>query len=377
MNNNLFDKIINKISYRIDHEKVVDYLLKECELSYILASRNYDSTAKHLLSILKETPSEENQNWIAEKAIKQESTDEPVLHRLLFSPVSLNHIRYINSFLRRQNHLLELGGNFVCFFQTSLNHKATIYKKYPVIIREVLYFFNMIWHRICPKLPGIRNMYFFVTKGEHRVFPRPEILGRLYCCGFRVTHEEFIDNNLYIVAKKIKEPFKDSHPSYGPVIRLRRIGKNGKYFNVYKFRTMHAYSEYLQSHIYKHNKLANGGKFANDYRIPKWGRFMRKYWLDELPTFINLLKGNMKFIGVRPLSQQYYNLYSPELQQLRIKTKPGLFPPYYADMPQTLEEIEASEVKYLEQYLKYPFKTDFAYFFKIIDNILFKKKRSA
>ena len=66
-----------------------------------------------------------------------------------------------------------------------------------------------------------------------------------------------------------------------------------------------------------------------------------------------------------------------ELQELRVKTKPGLIPPFYADMPVTLEEIMASEIKYLRAYEKRPYYTDFSYFFKSIYNILIKKKRSS
>jgi lipopolysaccharide/colanic/teichoic acid biosynthesis glycosyltransferase len=161
------------------------------------------------------------------------------------------------------------------------------------------------------------------------------------------------------------------------LIKLPRIGKNGKTIWVYKFRTMHPYSEYIQEYVYKKNKLKSGGKIDNDFRISTVGKFFRKYWLDELPMLINLLKGDMKLIGVRPLSKHYMSLYDDELKELRIKTKPGLLPPFYVDMPKTLEEIQASEKKYLYAYLKNPLKTDFNYFFKIIKNILFKGKRSA
>jgi hypothetical protein len=84
----------------------------------------------------------------------------------------------------------------------------------------------------------------------------------------------------------------------------------------------------------------------------------------------------MKLVGVRPLSEHYFSLYSTELQTLRIKTKPGLIPPFYADMPVTLEEIMASEMKYLKAYEKRPLHTDFSYFFKAINNIFIKRKRS-
>jgi len=86
----------------------------------------------------------------------------------------------------------------------------------------------------------------------------------------------------------------------------------------------------------------------------------------------------MKLVGVRPLSEHYFSLYSKELQELRIKHKPGLLPPFYADMPKTLEDIEESEIRYLERCEKNgTFITDVRYFFLILKNILFKKARSA
>ena len=100
------------------------------------------------------------------------------------------------------------------------------------------------------------------------------------------------------------------------------------------------------------------------------------FWLDELPTLINWLRGELKFIGVRPLSRHYFSLYSPELQKRRIKYKPGLVPPFYTDKPETLEEIMESELRYLDAYDKHPLRTDFKYFFKAIYNIIFRKYRS-
>lgn len=81
-------------------------------------------------------------------------------------------------------------------------------------------------------------------------------------------------------------------------------------------------------------------------------------------------------VGVRPLSSQYFNLYSKELKEKRSKHKPGLIPPFYADLPKTLDEIMASEMHYLEEHEKHPIKTDIKYFLKAWQNILFKKARS-
>ena len=289
----------------------------------------------------------------------------------------VNKIRRVNKFFIHVNKLLNVGDVFVCCCQTSEIRKSQILGIYPWGLNYLIYTTDYAWNRICPKLPCLKKIYFTLTGGRYRVFPRPEILGRLYCCGFEGKQEEYIHGLLYVIAVKTKPPFDDPSPSYGPLVRLRRVGKDGKLIGVYKFRTMHAYAEYLQPYIYQHNRLQEGGKFADDYRISVFGRFMRKCWLDELPMLINILKGDMKLIGVRPLSQHYYGLYSPELQQLRIRTKPGLLPPFYADMPKNLEEIEASERRYLEAYLQHPFLTDWNYFWKIWNNILIKRKRSA
>ena len=146
---------------------------------------------------------------------------------------------------------------------------------------------------------------------------------------------------------------------------------------VYKLRTMYPYAEYLQDYVHSQNKLQKGGKFSDDFRIARSRAFLRKLWLDELPMLINFFRGDLKLVGVRPLSQHYYNLYSKELQEKRIKYKPGLVPPFYADLPQTLEEIQATELRYLAAYEKHPLRTQWRYFWKAFYNIVFKKARSA
>jgi lipopolysaccharide/colanic/teichoic acid biosynthesis glycosyltransferase len=91
---------------------------------------------------------------------------------------------------------------------------------------------------------------------------------------------------------------------------------------------------------------------------------------------INLLKGQMKIFGVRPLSRQYFELYKQEVRDRRTKYKSGLIPPFYADMPDDLESIQASEMKYLDSFDVHPFRTDFRYFCKSWWNILFRHARS-
>ena len=91
---------------------------------------------------------------------------------------------------------------------------------------------------------------------------------------------------------------------------------------------------------------------------------------------VNWIKGDLKLVGVRPISEHYFNLYDQEVREKRIKYKPGLVPPFYADLPKTLKEIQESEMRYLEAYEEKPFRTDWKYFRKAIYNIVIKRARS-
>ena len=288
----------------------------------------------------------------------------------------INDILRINKFFEAINSKLPVGGLYVNFVETYLLRKQRILKKYPPGINWIFYSMDYFVKRVMPKLWATKKIYFIVTNGRNRVMSKAETFGRLYSCGFEIVKDDMIDGYLYFVARKTSEPVFDSNPTYGPLIRLRRYGKDGKKIGVYKMRTMHPYSEYLQAYIYERNSLQDGGKFAEDFRITSLGAFMRKFWLDELPMFLNVFNGDMKIVGVRPLSTHYFNLYTEELKEKRLKYKPGLIPPFYVDMPVTLEEIMASEMKYLEAYEKHPFRTDMSYFFKALYNIFIKKARS-
>lgn len=288
----------------------------------------------------------------------------------------INDIQYINKFFEEVNAKIPVGGVFVGSAETYVLRKKRIMKKFPPVINRIYYAFDFIFKRVFPKLNITKQIYFFITKGNNRVLSRAETLGRLYSCGFEVIKEEFVNNLLYFVARKKREPYFDYEPTYGPLIRLKRFGKNKKIIGVFKMRTMHAYSEYLQQYVFETSSLQEGGKFKDDFRVTTVGKFMRKTWLDELPMLINLVKGDLKLVGVRPLSKHYFSLYTPEMQEFRSKFKPGLIPPFYVDMPKTLEEIQASEYRYLKACEKSPFWTDFKYFWSALYNIIIKKARS-
>ena len=288
----------------------------------------------------------------------------------------LNDVRFVNKFLEAINSRLPANGLMAVCAETKNQRKERILKKYPPLLNYIYYSFDFLVKRVLPKLPVGKKLYFFLTHGHNRVMSRAEILGRICSCGFSILQEQKLGGKLYVIARKVKQPAFNENATYGPFIYLNRVGKNGKMIKVYKFRTMHPYSEYLQDYIYNNNNLDEGGKIKDDYRVTTLGRILRKIWLDELPMLINVMKGELKIVGVRPLSQHYFNLYSPEMQELRTRCKPGLVPPFYADMPKTFEEIEASERRYLEAYRKSPFLTDVRYFFRAFYNIIFKRARS-
>jgi hypothetical protein len=227
-----------------------------------------------------------------------------------------------------------------------------------------------------PKLPILQGWYFALTKGKNRALSETEILGRFYFCGFELIHKKEIDGMMHFIFKKSKEPRQDPNPTYGPLIRLKRRGKDGKIIYVKKFRTMHPYSEYLQHYVFETMDLQEGGKFKDDFRVTSWGRVMRKLWIDELPQFINFFAGELSLVGVRALSEQYFGMYPEEIKEMRLKYKPGLLPPFYADMPSSFDEIVESERQYLLKKAEKPFRTNWVYFWKGVYNILIRKARS-
>jgi len=289
----------------------------------------------------------------------------------------INNIQRINKFFIAVNHKLTRGGYFLGVVETLEQRLRRKFHRFSKIFKKFLYLIDFAWTRILPKLPLLKKLYFMIHGKDRRIISKWETLGRLHFCGYRVMKMEEIDNKLYFVAKKVRTPLEDKNPSYGPIFKQKRVGLDGNIIYTYKFRTMYPYSEYIHKYILENYQLNPIGKIKSDIRITNWGRVMRKYWIDELPMLINLLHGDLKLVGLRPISKSYLNIYPEDLKKERLKQKPGLFPAFYADMPKSMEEIWESERKYLEEYKQRPWKTNLIYFFRIINNIMFHKARSA
>ncbi len=289
----------------------------------------------------------------------------------------VNDFRRLNSYFMTVHKKLKHKAVFAGLFETYSKRRQRIFKKYPFYLASIIYSFDFIWKRIFPKIKKKKKIYFAISKGQNRVFSKAEALGRLSFCGFDIIALEEIDNYIYFIVNKEREPSKEENPSYGPLFKMKRNGKDGNHIYVYKFRTMHPYSEYLQAYITSRNGYAANGKIQDDFRATNWGKLLRQYWLDELPQLLNVLKGEMKLIGVRPLSNRVYNEYPDDIKMMRKKYKPGCFPPYVALLMQNMEgSIEAERIYLLDKQRK-PILTDFKYFGLALYNICTNKIRSA
>ena len=113
-------------------------------------------------------------------------------------------------------------------------------------------------------------------------------------------------------------------PHGNPIFSQIRIGKNGKAFRFYKFRSMGVNAEDLLAGLQNQNEMSGPAfKMKNDPRVTKVGRFIRKTSLDELPQLWNVLKGDMSLVGPRPPLPNEVEQYTEE-QKKRLSVTPGL-----------------------------------------------------
>ena len=113
-------------------------------------------------------------------------------------------------------------------------------------------------------------------------------------------------------------------PSAGPIFSQIRIGRNGKPFKFYKFRSMCANAEAKLDDLLDQNEMDGPVfKIKEDPRITRVGKFIRKTSIDELPQFYNVLKGDMSLVGTRPPTVDEFRQYESH-QKRRLSAKPGI-----------------------------------------------------
>jgi len=301
---------------------------------------------------------------------------KPFKNGFIVSRVRFNDVRHLNKLILSSSNKIGLGGYFVGRYVPLENVEKQLRLRYHRFIYYPVKALHFIWYRALPKIPRVNSLYFFLTKGKNRVFSKTEIWGRMESCGLRVISEKSENNENVVIAQKETNPDQGKKPSYYPIVALERVGLNGSIIKAHKIRTMYPFSEYLQKRIFEYNSLDTTGKFARDFRITSYGRFLRKYWLDEIPQIWDWWRGDIKIVGLRAMSRHYFSLYPKEFQALYRKVKPGLIPPIFSESTSGFNEIVAVEQKYLEGYLKHPVRTDIRYLFATIKDILFKGVRS-
>ena len=141
-------------------------------------------------------------------------------------------------------------------------------------------------------------------------------------------------------------------PGDGAIFRQRRVGRDGKLFWLYKFRTMCPDAEEQLNELLSQNQMDGPVfKIEGDPRITRVGRFLRKTSLDELPQLLNVLRGDMSIVGPRPALPREVELYS-DYQRQRLYVTPGLscywqIAPHRNEM--SFGEWVALDLKYIQE----------------------------
>ncbi len=113
-------------------------------------------------------------------------------------------------------------------------------------------------------------------------------------------------------------------PGASPIFVQKRVGKNGRVFNFYKFRSMVPNAESMLKNLLDKNEMTGPVfKMKEDPRITRIGKFIRSCSIDELPQLINIIKGDMSFVGPRPAIVREVEQYTDREKQ-RLCIIPGL-----------------------------------------------------
>jgi lipopolysaccharide/colanic/teichoic acid biosynthesis glycosyltransferase len=147
-----------------------------------------------------------------------------------------------------------------------------------------------------------------------------------------IAFKRLMDTVLSVAASILRTPvlllvaFLVKVTSPGPIIFWQvRVGKYGSHFKFYKFRGMYIDAEARKAELLKHNESGDGVifKMKNDPRITPFGRFIRKFSIDELPQLFNVLLGDMSLVGPRPPLPSEVRTYSLE-ERKRLNITPGI-----------------------------------------------------
>ena len=159
--------------------------------------------------------------------------------------------------------------------------------------------------------------------------------------------------------------------SPGPIFfKQKRVGKNGRYFEIYKFRSMYMDAEERKKDLMAQNEMSGlMFKMKDDPRITKVGKFIRKTSIDELPQFINVLKGEMSLVGTRPPTVAEFKQYQGHHKR-RLSMKPGItgmWQAYGRNTVSDFEEIVKMDLNYIDNW---SIMLDIKILFKTVQSVL-------
>ena len=162
--------------------------------------------------------------------------------------------------------------------------------------------------------------------------------------------------------------------SRGPLIfKQKRVGRNGRYFYVYKFRSMYKDAEERKKALMEQNEMKGlMFKMTDDPRVTKVGKFIRKTSIDELPQFFNILKGDMSLVGTRPPTVDEFKMYEG-YHKRRLSMKPGLTGMWQVSGRSDIEDFEDVVRLDLEYIDNWSLGLDLKIMIKTI-GVIFKRK---
>lgn len=139
----------------------------------------------------------------------------------------------------------------------------------------------------------------------------------------------------------------------GLIFKQKRVGLNGRFFYIYKLRSMYADAEERLKDLQAQNTMkGNMFKMDDDPRITKVGKFIRKYSIDELPQFFNVLKGDMSLVGTRPPTVGEFKEYEDHHKR-RLSMKPGITGMWQVSGRSSIkdfEEIVRLDLQYIDNW---------------------------
>jgi lipopolysaccharide/colanic/teichoic acid biosynthesis glycosyltransferase len=300
----------------------------------------------------------------------------------------INDVRRLDRYLDYCAATVEMGGYLVLRYRPLENVAKELRRRHPGWRYRLAYLAHFLWYRAVPKIPFLDRLYFApglswiddayyaLARRRNRALSKAEVWGRLSYYGMHVVAESTGEGDLVVIAQKRRAPERQRMPSYYLVVALEKVGLDGRPMRTHKVRSMYPFSEFLQKRVFEDHGLAATGKFQNDFRLTEYGKFIRKYWLDELPQLYDWLRGDIKLVGMRATSRHFLGLYPPELYELYVQVKPGLVPPIFGEATSGFDQIVEVEMTYLRSYWRRPFFTDARYLWQTFSDIVFRGVRS-